>query len=232
MKTNTLFLLMFCLGLQSFAPAENYRTYYREAYEDALSLIGHQQNAFHKIAKQHHIDEKSLKAVVFPELLRFNMLQNLIETKALELLYVNGGSQIANFSIGQFQMKPSFAENIEELAASNESWSEDFQSLCSYGHITDEAEIRKQRVQRLSNPDWQLKYLACFYKFAEKKLDKKITKTDKVRKISARYNCGVHKSEKEIDKITSRPSFPYGYSVDPEIQHIYSDISAFFYTQP
>jgi hypothetical protein len=56
-----------------------------------------------------------------------------------------------------------------------------------------------------------------------------ILKEKQIQKIAARYNCGLQRTEAEIEKLMKRPSFPYGYSVDPKIQHNYSDVAVYFF---
>ena len=53
-------------------------------------------------------------AVVFPELIRYSALRDKIEITLLKSLYIYKGDDYADFSIGQFQMKPSFAELIHK----------------------------------------------------------------------------------------------------------------------
>jgi hypothetical protein len=228
-KIILLFLTAFCFF--SFSPATNFRTHYGEDYENALLFLQTNKRVFKTASENYGIEEKMLKAIVFPELLRYNMLQNLLETKALEMIYVNGGSNEVDFSIGNFQMKPSFAENLEMMAENNALWLEDFQSLCSYGNISDEKSIRKERLKRLSSLEWQVKYLSLFFTVAASKLEKGLTKSQQLRLIATLYNAGLHRTKAELEKLMNRPSFPFGYSVDSKDQHVYSDISLFFYQQ-
>lgn len=225
-------LILACLCFFSFSPKTNYRVHYGEDYESALEFLKKNKKAFSKASKNFGIEEKALKAVVFPELMRYNLLQNLIETEALEIMYVHAGSKRVDFSIGYFQMKPSFAEKLEEIVAENDPSLENFQSICSYGTLKDESDIRKERLDRLSDLEWQLKYLAAFYKIAESKINKNQDKIEQLRKIAAYYNCGLKRSEPELEKLMKRASYPYGYSVKAKNQHVYSDISAFYYNQP
>ena len=53
-------------------------------------------------------------AIVFPELIRYSKLQDVIESNDLKVLYVQFGDTYSNFSIGRFQMKPSFCEQLEK----------------------------------------------------------------------------------------------------------------------
>ena len=52
-------------------------------------------------------------AVVFPEIVRYSDLEDLIQIRALKVLYVQYGRKYADFSVGHFQMKPSFIEQLE-----------------------------------------------------------------------------------------------------------------------
>ena len=52
-------------------------------------------------------------AVVFPELVRYSALMDFMETTAVKALYQQKGVKGADFSIGRFQMKPSFVEDLE-----------------------------------------------------------------------------------------------------------------------
>ncbi len=107
MKKFTILILVACCFF-SFSPTINYKAHYSEDYENAVQFLKDNKNIFNKASRTYGIEEKALKAVVFPELMRYNLLQNLIETEALELLYIQAGSKQIDFSIGNFQMKPSF----------------------------------------------------------------------------------------------------------------------------
>lgn len=225
-------LWLCCLcSFYAFAPGNiDYAAYYGPAYQDALQFCKKNNNAFAQAAKKYSLDKKTMQSLIFPELLRYNILQDLMETKTLELLYVNAGSSYADFSIGQFQMKPSFAEQLENLAAeeSNAEWADDFYALCSYSDL-DEKEIRRIRIERLSQLDWQLRYLACFYRYAERLLPKGISSENKIKIMATRYNAGLTKSDKELEKWMQKPCFPYGTSVSPKMQHVYADLANYYF---
>ena len=77
-----------------------------------------QQKMAQKAIKFHH-ENDFVTAIVYPELLRYNYIQDFIETSGLELIYMRYGAKTADFSIGHFQMKPSFAEHIEKYIEKN-----------------------------------------------------------------------------------------------------------------
>ena len=92
------------------------------------------------------VDARIAEAVVFPELVRYSMWQDEIERAAVSGFYVVGGKDKADFSIGRFQMKPSFAEDIE--AEYNRSFlAREFGFIFN---VRDDADARRSRVNRLS----------------------------------------------------------------------------------
>ena len=66
------------------------------------------EGTFIEVCKKYDSDKNLLAAVIFPELVRYSSFRDLLETGVLEALYIEKGSDVANFSIGKFQMKPSF----------------------------------------------------------------------------------------------------------------------------
>ena len=232
MRNNSLILfILFLFPLMSFSPGRvDYQKHYGQSYQSALNFCQTNNGNFQKTAQKYRLNPLMLKAVVFPELLRYNVLKDLIETAALELVYIDNGNKAVDFSIGHFQMKTSFAEKIEAIAAEDENcdWSDEFQGLCSYNE-TDEKKIRKERLKRLTNLDWQLKYLAFFFKYAELNLKNIQTAEDKIKWIATLYNCGIKMNEQHLKKWMDVKCFPYGTSVPAKIQHNYSEIALDFY---
>lgn len=92
---------------------DNFEEIFGNNYEKAISFI-EQEKAIPKKIESYGLPTKEVVAVIFPELIRYNSIQDKMETFALESLYVKYATDYANFSIGVFQMKPSFAEQIEK----------------------------------------------------------------------------------------------------------------------
>ena len=123
----------------------------------AIRSIGQWSADFHLAAARSGLSQRFLEAIVFPEVLRYSRLRDGLETESLRTLYVQLGADYADFSIGLFQMKPSFAETVEQRLTSA-----DLQRL-QLGYTESQPEsIRLQRVQRLQDPRWQLRYLTAF----------------------------------------------------------------------
>lgn len=100
------------------------------------------------------------EAVIFPELIRYSMFQDKMETGAVRSLYVTKGSGGCDFSIGRFQMKPSFAEDLERR------WMRSglAREYGLYFDTKDSEVARKVRISRLEDEEWQCIYLAVFLK--------------------------------------------------------------------
>ena len=96
-------------------------------------------------------------------MLRYSLWRDLFETTALELLYVKGGKTVADFSIGWLQMKPSFAEMVEGKVQEDSILFQKYSSLLIYqSSTTDSIKVRKERIERLKQFEWQLLYLNAF----------------------------------------------------------------------
>jgi hypothetical protein len=90
-----------------------------------------------------------MQSLVFPEVMRYNSLKDDIETESLRTLYVQFGQEYANFSIGIFQMKPTFAVQVETKAKQLLPDSI-YKELQLPYEETDEESIREKRVMNVS----------------------------------------------------------------------------------
>ena len=132
------------------------------------------------------VDSRIAEAIVFPELIRYSMWQDQIERAAVNGLYVSKGREGADFSIGRFQMKPSFAENVEQ------AWNAS--SLAQeYGfsfNMADNNEARRSRIRRLSTMQGQCRYLAIFIRLQQQRhpLLSQLSLKEQVRLLATAYN--------------------------------------------
>ncbi len=98
------------------------------------------------------------EAVVHPETERYVRLQDVLETTAVAGTYVVSGSSGFDFSLGPFQMKPSFVEELEKawmhsgLPRKYELWFD----------TADNATARRVRLSRLQKEEWQVIYVGVF----------------------------------------------------------------------
>lgn len=187
-----------------FYPQNQSVEYYRKEINRAFLILKKQKkNIDTELSKNEKVKVLSL---AFPEMLRYDSYSDYLETSSNRILYVNKGKNASNFSTGYFQMKPSFIEDLENYVAKNES-------LKQYNWIViqnkNEIEVRKERIKRLENFQWQLRYLKVFWYVAELKfqnIDFQTTE-DKIRFFATAYNYGFTKPEKEITKYQSAKKF-------------------------
>ncbi len=186
--------------------------------------IDHIQSNFPDLS-QEQIEALSIGA---PEIIRYNEVQNFLETELLELGYVNHGHDLVDFSIGPFQMKPSFIERLEHEIQTNEQLSE-FSILMEYTR-KDVSSIRKERLGRISNPSFQIKYLEAFSAYCELAYpdSKNLSTTEKLKFKATAYNLGFDKSFNEITQYQSKKHFPFGSKYQGK-QYAYSELSLEIY---
>ena len=151
-----LWLLLFMGRATAFST--NYPKEFGDDWTSAVQFVNEHHAAWKPLFEEFGVDARLAEAIVFPELLRYSRWQNEIETAAVNGLYVLQGTKGADFSIGRFQMKPSFAEEVE--AAWNQS-----QLSKEYAfsfNLSDNSEARRSRIRRLDTIEGQCRYLAIF----------------------------------------------------------------------
>jgi hypothetical protein len=167
------------------------------------------------------------KAVVFPEVIRYSALQDVIETGALCTLYAQYGQKYADFSIGRFQMKPSFAWLIERDVRQLTNLSDHDLARTD---TTDTPQARLARVKRLESAEWQVKYLVAFILIMDSRYGKEYPAEDE-RKLgfyATAYNCGYNHSAVIIKRNMARADFHTGLTRSGKCYN-YADIAADYY---
>ena len=188
--------------------------------------VAHIQNNFKNLSSE-QIEFLSIGA---PEIMRFNMVQNFIETEILELAYVQFGPEAVDFSIGPFQMRPSFVERLEMEVLTNHD-------LRKYSEITEfstknNEEIRKERIDRISDPRFQLLYLEVFSKYCDihYHILNTLSQSEQLKFKSAVYNIGFDQSAETIISFQSKKYFPHGSKYEGT-QYSFSELSLNIYSQ-
>lgn len=217
--------------LLSFTTATRspYAAVFGQDYQSATDFMLQHGTEFEMVADRFGNDPRFLKSIVFPELIRYSQFSDLFETGTLEWLYVEGGSKLADFSIGYFQMKPSFAEEIEGYVSSEESLRGKYGFLVLNGSGSP---IRRQRLERLMQQSWQLIYLSCFVDVMRHKFSNEVfpSQKEKLRFFASAYNLGIKHNAEEIQKNSSAHIFPYG-SKYGDNQHCYAEIAVDYFGQ-
>lgn len=148
--------------------------------------------------------------IVAPEVSQYSKFYDAAEVYALAALYVNAGR--SDFSVGPFQMKPSFAEDIERRIKADDSLYKKYEAL-----IIDNngREGRGTRVSRLSSLKWQIVYLSAFYEIALHKVSAMTFKDadDRFCYLATLYNGGMGLSKQQVEARMRMKQFPRRGSV-------------------
>jgi hypothetical protein len=130
----------------------------------------------------------------------------MLETAALESVYVRRGA--GDFSIGPLQMKPSFAERLEEWSARAP------RAVAVLGGAfvasPNAEELRRHRIALLKRMDGQTHYLAAFYIVVTERFPDlaELGSRDRVAFLAAAYNAGFHKERERIEAAMGLAIFP------------------------
>ncbi len=197
----------------------------------ATQKLQHMQDKFAQCVAVCQTDAVFLQSIVFPEVMRFNNIKDGIEAESLRTLYVQFGEEYANFSIGLFQMKPTFAQQVETKIKQLLP-----DSICRELQLnyqsTDAETIRMQRVKRLQETDWALVYLTAFVCICNKIYQYKnfTSPLQKLQWYATVYNAGFNKTDAYITQKIKEDNF-YLQQNMPEHKFRYAAIAGWFYTK-
>ena len=228
-RTSFLILLEILSSIAAWSQAINYQEVFGDDWKKAQAFERDNRSWMEPLLVKNHISYQLAIAIVFPELVRYSALRDKMEIALLKTLYVNLGEDYANFSIGQFQMKPSFAEKIREQSPNVPGHRSGitFKSRADYDDIKD---FRKQIVTDLEDPKIQFNYLIAFLKLCEKKY--KTNRKDEVARLkflATAYNYGFDKSASQIESMTDKKFF--NTKLFKTENYSYADVSLFWYEQ-
>lgn len=213
-------LLLFCF-FQGFVHP------FQKEVERSIKFLEQEKQTVLNIKNSSNTEGGEALSVVSPELIRWSAFSDFFETKANEVLYVNKGKEGANFSIGHFQMKPNFIEQIEDYIATHPT-------LASLDYVVIKGktnlEGRKERIERLKQFDWQLRYAHVYWLVAKDKFKNRTfaNANERVRFFATAYNYGFMRSETEIEAWQKKIAFPYGSNYKGE-QVAFSDLAVEFF---
>jgi hypothetical protein len=213
--------------LQSQTP--DYESIFGSDWTKAVAFETENREWIEPLLKKHNISYPLAIAVIFPELVRYSALRDKMETTLLKTLYVNLGEYYANFSIGQLQMKPSFAESIREQAPSVLSRRSGI-NFMEETEFSDIKNYRKSIVTDLEDPQIQFKYLIAFIKICEKRYKtNKMDEITRIRFLATAYNYGIDKSTDQVNNMMDKKF--YNTKLFKTENYSYSDVSVFWYRQ-
>ncbi|MFN5416235.1 MAG: hypothetical protein ACK5B9_04200 [Flavobacteriia bacterium] len=216
MKTKILLFLSLVLVLFSFRNSVTGLD-----FDFAESYCSKIEKQVRVIAKQYDLKSSELIPIIYPECSRFSVLSNVFESDILSYYYVQNGRKGADFSVGYFQMKPSFLEDLEEIITKDSNFTQ-YRSKFAYANKNTK-EIRTERLNRLFSETWQIEYLCVFVKYT--KLKYKPSEDISLLEFSASaYNYGFTKPHEEIIFWTKQKAFPNGLKSNKE-NFVYSELA-------
>jgi len=222
-------IFFLCLIQQSRSQSLNYTEIFGEDWKKAETFEKENRQWIKPMVEKNNISYPLAMSVVFPELVRYSALRDKMEISLLKTLYVNLGEDYADFSIGVFQMKPSFAETIrdESSAYLGRRSGIRFKTVSEYEDIKD---FRKSIIKDLEDPESQVIYLISFIRICEKKFT--LTRLDEIKFLkflATAYNFGIDKTGIQIAKMTDKKFF--STKLISSEKYSYADVSLFWYNQ-
>jgi len=159
-----------------------------------------------------------------PEVAMYTKLGGQMEYRTLCLMYILHSK--AEFSIGLFQMKPSFVEQLEQQLAADKNLKRKYAKL--FIHKRNARECRKIRMDRMMQLKWQTRYLAAFVDICKQKTANiHFTSTQELlRHWATLYNAGLHRSAADVNRLQRLKQFPHFRN-----KYNYADVAWEFYQQ-
>jgi hypothetical protein len=210
-----------------FSQTLNYHEVFGEDWDKAVKYENDNRKWLEPLLNRSHVSYPVAVAIIFPELIRYSALRDKMETAMLKTLYVNLGEDYANFSIGEFQMKPSFAELIRSQFSGSYTGKNVFKKTGEFDNIKD---FRRSIVKDLDDPEIQAIYLIAFIKICESKFRvSRMEESYQIRFLATAYNFGFEKARKNVDAMINRKFF--STKLIKSENYCYADISLYWYKE-
>lgn len=229
-KVRNLFTFLLFIGFfrSGCSQSENYQVLFGDDWKKAETFEKENRSWIEPLLAKNHIPYKLAIAVVFPELVRYSALKDKMEIGLLKTLYVNLGNDYADFSIGIFQMKPSFAETIRDESSTylGRRSGITFKNSSGYDDIKD---YRKSIIRDLEDPESQVIYLISFIQICEKKFNlNRLDEGRLLKFLATAYNFGIDKKALEIVRMSDKKFFSTKLITNDK--YSYADVSLFWFT--
>jgi len=216
------------INLGSSQPLD-YRMIFGSDWENAVTFVEENRSWIEPRLEEYDISFSLAIAVVFPELVRYSSLRDRMEITLCKSLYIHKGEKYADFSIGVFQMKPSFAEFIRENAPviMGRRSKNLFKDKREY---PDGKSYRASVIADLEKPETELNYLIAFLKICESRF--RISRRDmetRLKFMATAYNYGIDKEQKQIELMINKKYF--NTKLFQTENYSYSDVALFWFNQ-
>ena len=204
-------LLFFCYSLSHAQNRQCFSQKYPKHYCNALNWLSEKYSFADSVIRHFGLETQDVLSIGLPECSRFSDVSNFFECTSNHYFYVTLGSEYSNFSVGRFQMKPSFIEQLEKYI-SNEKNLSAYHKYINQNLRKDEKITRKERLARLASEEWQLIYLCAVYSYLEFKYKNKkwLNKEEKIEFFALAYNRGFWHNEDDIFRWKNICLFPSG----------------------
>lgn len=187
-------------------PLDFFRRNQPQSFEFALEKSG---EIYRKLKLQGYEYPLEAAATVFPELLRYSIFQDEIETLFNEII-ANVSEESDGFSIGLMQMKPIFASTVEKQVSVDPVLRKKYLSIALEGDRST-VEVRRARILRLRSFDSQLEYLKAFVDYEVTALNLAgESRENRIKYLSAAYNLGVSDRREPLERVFTLENFPSG----------------------
>ncbi len=202
----------------------NYSEIFGSDWQKALTFVEVNNSWIKPALAEYGIPYHEAIAVVFPELVRYSALRDKMEITLLKTLYRNLGDDYADFSVGVFQVKPSFAEHIRaEASHRNEG-----RLFVRKKSFANDLAFRTAIVKELEDPQSELNYIIAFFKICNKKFRAEWTdEASKIKFLSTAYNTGFWKSAEDIEKMSDKKFF--NTKLFKTENYSYAEVSLYWY---
>jgi hypothetical protein len=226
-KALSAFLLCFAVITISYSQSADYHQIFGSDWDKALAFERENRSWMQPLLDRNNIPYDLAIAVIFPELVRYSALRDKMEITLLKALYINLGEQYANFSIGRFQIKPSFAETIRRDGPSvlGRKSGIIFKQPGDFENISD---YRKSIVIDLEKAETEFTYVIAFCKICEKKYRiGRMEPNRKLKFLATAYNYGIDKRAEEIEQMTGGRYF--NTKLFKTQNYSYADVALYWY---
>lgn len=213
-KTKGFFLLLFILVFAADGIAKDYRKEPLDFFKEFRTCefdfaLGTARDLYKTLEDEGYPFALELVSVVFPELMRYSVFQNELETLFNKCIAL-ASEESEGFSIGLFQMKPSFACKVERLIAQNPELKSKYSKI-DFGGDSSTSDFRRERILRLNDIQCQLEYLKAFadYEILSLSLEEE-TFTTRLALLSAAYNYKISAEREVLERAFLWETFPSG----------------------
>lgn len=199
-----LFITIIILLVPIVAYSQSYEDDNPHQYKNAIAL----KDIYNTILIEQEIkDPDFYLAIVFPEMMRFFVSRDELETLLTKITYTTI-NDYEGCSIGPFQIKPSFAENVEKIISQDKELQKRYPSLVI--DSKNSFSSKYDRIIRLQNKRMQILYLLAFVDICKKKYNlNNLQDIEQLKVISTAYNVGLI-DLKQLEKFYDKKWFPEG----------------------